>query len=148
MRRCLVLLALVAFAAVCAGPAWCEAQKADGDLAVKIYEFVTKELQEALYGGSEKSRNEKLAELAKEYAADVKKLKDLAAKGTGDAKKLQEALTAFTTNIAACSTCEHKYRNLIIDLVAFEECKKKSCKPVMAAWEEIAKLARPMKKSK
>ena len=147
MRKCLVLLALVAFVALCAGPVWCEAPKMDGSVVVKIHEFVTKQLNISLYGGSEKDRNAKIADLKKQYAGDLKKLADAAAKGSGDAKALQEAVNTFEANIAACAKCEHGYRQLLLDLVAFEECKKKSCTPVMAVWEKIAAMARSAKKS-
>jgi uncharacterized coiled-coil DUF342 family protein len=133
--------------ALCAGPAWSD-DPGEGKLVIKIHELVTKQLDISLYGVSEKARADKVAGLKKKYARDVKALKDMAAKGTGKAKELQDALTQFETNVDQCSKCEHGYRNLIIDLVSFEECKKKSCDPVQAAWEKIATMARAVKKSK
>ncbi len=147
MRRCLLLLAFVSLIALYAGPAWC-ADPGEGKLVLKIHQFVTKQLEISLYGVSEKARADKIASLKKKYASDMKTLKKMAAKGKGKAKDLQDALTQFETNIDQCSQCEHKYRNLIIDLVSFEECKKKSCDPVQAAWEKIAAMARTVKKSK
>jgi len=147
MRRCLLLLAFVSLVALYAGPAWCD-DPGEGKLVLKIHELVSKQLDISLYGVSEKARADKIAGLKKKYARDVKALKDMAAKGTGKAKELQDALTQFETNIDQCSQCDHKYRNLIIDLAAFEECKRKSCVPVEAAGEKIAAMARSVKKSK
>jgi hypothetical protein len=147
MRRCLLLLTLVSLVALCAGPAWCEAPKAD-ELVLKIHEFVTKQMDISLFGRTEQERKDQIAAVKKQYAGDLKKLQDAAAKGTGKAKEVQQALTKFEANIDQCSKCQHSYRNLLIDLVAYEECKKKSCVPAQDAWEEIAKLARPAKKTK
>ncbi len=145
MRRCLLLLAFVSMVSLCAGSAWSGDPK-PGKPVLKIHEYVTKYLQTSLYGVSAKARADRIAALKKQYAGDLKALKDMAAKGK--AKELQDALTQFETNIDQCSQCEHQYRDLIIDLVSFEECKKKSCDPVQAAWEKIAAMARTVKKSK
>lgn len=141
------MLTFVSLVALCAGPAWCEAPKAHA-LVLKIHEFVTKQLDISLFGKSEQERKDQLAAVKKEYAGDLKKLKEAAAKGTGEAKEAQKALTQFEANIDQCSQCQHRYRHLLIDLVSYEECKKKSCGPMNDAWEAIAKLARSAKKTK
>lgn len=145
MRRCLLLLTFVLAATVAASPVYSEAPSLNS-LIPKINSYVSQQLATSLYGWTKDQRTAQLAKLKKKYAGDVKRLKKLAAEGNATAKKVEEALSRFQANLPNCAKCEHSYRGLEIDLATFEECKDKYCKPLNAAWEDIASIARSAKK--
>jgi type I site-specific restriction endonuclease len=115
---------------------------------MKIHTYVALSNAEAMYRSPADARKKAIAGLEEQYKDTAAKLKALAEKDKGTAKEVLDALVKFRANLDKCSVCEHKYRNLSIDLTEFEKCRKESCDPLNAARRVIFEKAAACKKGK
>ena len=144
--RLLVLMAgmlVLAFAS----SGYCEEAKSC-ELIGKLHTFVNKMETIALYETPATKAKESAVALMKEYSEVFGKAKELAAKGDAPLKEALGRLAAFQANTMECAKCSRSYRALFIDLVAYEQCKKKSCVPFQKAVAALRTMAYKCKSGK
>lgn len=147
MRSWLLAMAALLFVSLYTAPGYA-AGPSECDLVMKIQKYVSQAELVAMFGPSESARKKSLAKLKKQYAKTLAKLRDGAAKNQGVLKELQDAVAQFEANLAPCAKCQHDYRNLIIDVAGYEDCKAKFCDPADGARRKILDQAWKCKKGK